>query len=119
MGQGTSKPKQGAAKNNNPPKFSPKRGLTQCKNCTRNFASDRIETHMNICTKAVAKRKPFDISKARVEGTEAANFVEKKQGMWRKKVSADLSIKLNYGLKHSRSQKSLIGERSMKNLYPH
>ena len=62
----------------NPPEFSPKPGLIQCKNCSRNFAADRIDKHLNICKKMVKKRKPFDVSKARVDGTEAANFVEQK-----------------------------------------
>ena len=74
MGLGSSKVKQGDSTKATkmPPKFSPKRGLVQCKNCTRNFASNRIETHLNICTKPGQKRKPFDMRKARVEGTEAA-----------------------------------------------
>jgi len=61
-------------------KFAPKPGLVQCKNCTRNFASDRIETHRNICKKTQKKRKPFDISKARVDGTDAANYKPTNKG---------------------------------------
>ena len=68
------------------PKFTARAGLVQCKNCTRNFASDRIETHRNICKKTAKKRKPFDVSKARVEGTDAANFVGKAGGTRKKKV---------------------------------
>ena len=68
------------------PKFTAKAGLVQCKNCTRNFASDRIETHRIICKKTAKKRKPFDVSKARVEGTDAANFVGKTKGTQKKKV---------------------------------
>ena len=64
--------------NSNPPEFSPKPGLIQCKNCSRNFAADRIDKHLNICKKTVKQRKPFDVSKARVEGTDAANFVGQK-----------------------------------------
>ena len=66
--------------------FAPKAGLVQCKNCTRSFASDRIETHRNICKKTAKKRKPFDVSKSRVEGTDAGNFTGKPQGIRKKKV---------------------------------
>ena len=81
MGQGSSAEKEGNAAS----KFSPKKGLIQCKKCTRNFALERIETHENICTKPGKKRKPFDMMRARIEGTEAEQFVEKKQKT-RKKV---------------------------------
>ena len=67
-------------------KFAPKPGLVQCKNCTRNFASDRIETHRNICKKTQKKRKPFDISKARVDGTDAANYTPTNKGGGKTKV---------------------------------
>ena len=79
MGQGTSKAKI-------PPQFSPKSGLIQCKTCTRNFAPIRIETHLNICIQKSSKRKPFDMKKARVEGTEAAEFLERKKVIRKKKV---------------------------------
>ena len=62
----------------NPPEFSPILGLVQCRNCSRNFAADRIDKHLNICKKMVKKIKPFDVSKSRVEGTDAANFVGQK-----------------------------------------
>jgi len=50
--------------------------LESCKNCGRNFASDRIEKHEEICFKtSKKKRKTFDSTKKRVEGTDAATFV--------------------------------------------
>ena len=56
-------------------KFAPKPGLVQCKSCSRNFAEERIQTHVSICKKTKSKkRKPFDATKARVEGTEAAQY---------------------------------------------
>jgi hypothetical protein len=58
----------------NPTEFFPKPGLVQCKHCSRSFAADRIDKHLNICKKMVKKRKPFDVSKARVDGTDAAKF---------------------------------------------
>ena len=58
-----------------PTKFAPKAGLVQCKSCSRNFAEERIQTHVGICKKTKSKkRKPFDATKARVEGTEAAQY---------------------------------------------
>ena len=58
-----------------PTKFAPKVGLVQCKSCSRNFAEERIQTHVSICKKTKSKkRKPFDATKARVEGTEAAQY---------------------------------------------
>jgi transcriptional regulator NrdR family protein len=93
MGQGKSKAKEGGTKRVKiPPQFSPKRGLIQCKTCTRNFAPNRIETHLNICIQKSSKRKPFDMKKARVEGTEAAEFVEKKTVIRKKKVRKSNNI---------------------------
>ena len=84
---GKSKAKEGGKKGAKiPPQFSPKRGLIQCKTCTRNFAPNWIETHLNICTQKTSKRKPFDMKKARVEGTEAAEFLERTKVIRKKKV---------------------------------
>lgn len=50
--------------------------LTPCRNCGRNFATDRVSRHESICKKtATKKRKVFDPVKHRVEGTEAAKYV--------------------------------------------
>jgi ribosomal protein L37AE/L43A len=64
--------------------------LVECPDCGRNFASERLLKHANVCKKVFAtKRKGkkytstatklavFDASKHRVEGTEAAQFVAK------------------------------------------
>ena len=54
------------------PSNSGKDGLISCSLCNRFFASDRIETHEKICAKTKSKkRKVFDITKMRVQGTEA------------------------------------------------
>merc|ERR1719189_941910 len=54
----------------------PRDDLRACKNCGRNFAEDRIEKHEEICLKTAAKkRKVFDMTKARVKGTDAAKYV--------------------------------------------
>jgi len=76
----------------------PRDDLTSCKNCGRNFAEDRIEKHEEICLKtSKKKRKTFDMTKARVKGTDAANYVksaaqlkaveakDQKKNDWRKK----------------------------------
>ena len=47
--------------------------------CGRNFADDRIEKHEEICSKTAdkaKKRKVFDMTKARVKGTDAAKYVK-------------------------------------------
>ena len=46
--------------------------------CGRNFAEDRIEKHEEVCAKTHnKKRKAFDMTKARVKGTDAAKYVIK------------------------------------------
>ena len=60
---------------NEKPKFAPKAGFAQCLICSRNFAPDRISKHKEICAKSSRKRrKVFDVSASRVEGTDAAQF---------------------------------------------
>jgi len=76
----------------------PRDDLVACKHCQRNFAEDRVEKHEEICVKtSQKKRKAFDMTKARVKGTDAAKFVKsaaqlkakeakgQKQADWRKK----------------------------------
>jgi len=76
----------------------PRDDLVACKHCQRNFAEDRVEKHEEICLKTgQKKRKAFDMTKARVKGTDAAKFVKsaaqlkakeakgQKQADWRKK----------------------------------
>ncbi|KFB36463.1 AGAP004068-PA-like protein [Anopheles sinensis] len=51
-------------------------GLTRCEICSRNFADDRIEKHRTICQKTKSKkRKVFDVTKQRVQGTDAEKYV--------------------------------------------
>uniref|UniRef100_A0A182IUA5 C2HC/C3H-type domain-containing protein n=1 Tax=Anopheles atroparvus TaxID=41427 RepID=A0A182IUA5_ANOAO len=51
-------------------------GLERCDICSRNFAEDRIEKHRTICQKTKAKkRKVFDVTKHRVQGTDAEKYV--------------------------------------------
>lgn len=58
----------------------PRDDLVECRNCGRNFAEDRIERHTEICIKtSKTKRKAFDMSKKRIQGTEAENFASNKR----------------------------------------
>ena len=73
----------------------PRDDLSQCKNCGRNFAEDRIEKHETICTKTTQKkRKPFDMTKKRVQGTDAAPYV-KKQATQKPSNNSKVSFFLN------------------------
>uniref|UniRef100_A0A1B6KCJ1 C2HC/C3H-type domain-containing protein n=1 Tax=Graphocephala atropunctata TaxID=36148 RepID=A0A1B6KCJ1_9HEMI len=54
--------------------------LVACKTCGRNFATDRIQAHNEICAKTSRKkRKPFDPSKQRIKGTELEQYSVKKR----------------------------------------
>jgi hypothetical protein len=52
--------------------------LRACPNCGRNFAADRLQKHINVCTHQ-KQRKVFDATKMRVKGTEAESFLRKKK----------------------------------------
>ena len=52
--------------------------LVPCRNCGRSFATDRIQAHSKACS-GQKKRKVFDMTKQRVQGTEAESFVRKKK----------------------------------------
>ncbi|XP_044264716.1 zinc finger C2HC domain-containing protein 1C isoform X2 [Tribolium madens] len=52
--------------------------LNECRFCNRRFAADRLEVHESICGKtAKKKRKIYDATKHRVEGTELEQYVRK------------------------------------------
>ncbi|RZC37891.1 uncharacterized protein BDFB_011166, partial [Asbolus verrucosus] len=52
--------------------------LNECRYCSRRFAADRLEVHESICGKtAKKKRKIYDATKHRVEGTELEQYVRK------------------------------------------
>ena len=49
--------------------------IVPCPNCGRGFASNRIQQHHTICVRNQhKKRKVFDSTKHRIQGTEAAKF---------------------------------------------
>ena len=50
--------------------------LTECYNCGRKFATDRLQTHIKACTKSTAKkRRVFDPVQMRTKGTEQEKFL--------------------------------------------
>jgi hypothetical protein len=52
--------------------------LNECRYCNRRFAADRLEVHESICCKsAKKKRKTYDATKHRVEGTELEQYVRR------------------------------------------
>ena len=66
--------------------------MVACSNCGRNFAEDRIEKHEDICLKtSKKKRKTFDMTKKRVQGTDAESFVlpKGKRGITSKGTSSN------------------------------
>lgn len=49
--------------------------MTACSICSRTFALDRIQKHMNICGATASKKRPsFDGRRMRIKGTELENF---------------------------------------------
>lgn len=75
----------------------PRDDLTSCKNCGRNFADDRIEKHQEICINtSKKKRKAFDMTKKRVQGTEAETFVLKPKRGGRVSIFSSATLKKTF-----------------------
>nr|NP_001262302.1 uncharacterized protein Dmel_CG42675, isoform G [Drosophila melanogaster]AGB95685.1 uncharacterized protein Dmel_CG42675, isoform G [Drosophila melanogaster] len=56
-------------------------GTALCRYCGRHFNTDRLAKHEEVCQRMLTtKRKIFDASKQRIEGTEAAAFNMKSKG---------------------------------------
>ncbi|XP_034182119.2 uncharacterized protein LOC117605204 isoform X2 [Osmia lignaria lignaria] len=54
--------------------------LQPCAICARTFKPQSLEKHSKICERAAnKKRKPFDSSKQRIQGTELAEFLPKQE----------------------------------------
>ncbi|KRT83329.1 hypothetical protein AMK59_3082, partial [Oryctes borbonicus] len=61
-----------------PPSAAVKDDLATCKFCNRRFAPDRLQIHEDICARTVKKkRKMYDATKHRVQGTELEPFARK------------------------------------------
>nr|CAH7725439.1 unnamed protein product [Callosobruchus chinensis] len=55
--------------------------LTECSYCGRRFATDRVQRHEEVCAKTgKKKRKAYDATKHRVQGTELESYVMKGGG---------------------------------------
>lgn len=73
-------------------KQGPKSAVTRddlegCRYCGRRFAADRLQVHENICAKTgKKKRKTYDATKHRVQGTELEQYVRKGKGTASNKV---------------------------------
>ncbi|XP_053690436.1 uncharacterized protein LOC128738957 isoform X2 [Sabethes cyaneus] len=56
--------------------------LRQCPICSRNFVPPSLAKHISICERMqTKKRKPFDSSRQRREGTELASYLPKNFGL--------------------------------------
>uniref|UniRef100_A0A182JL81 C2HC/C3H-type domain-containing protein n=1 Tax=Anopheles atroparvus TaxID=41427 RepID=A0A182JL81_ANOAO len=63
--------------------------LQACHICSRKFAPASLTKHIGICERVQArKRKPFDSSRQRREGTELASYLPKNFGLPQKTVSS-------------------------------
>ena len=79
--------------------------LVPCSICGRNFAAERLNKHMGICAKASnKKRRQFDSTRARTQGTEFAQFnrsgkrnieLPKPKNHWKQKHGNVLQLKCN------------------------
>lgn len=106
---------------------APAPGLEECHICHRFFASDRISKHESICKKtSTKKRKVFDPTKMRMEGTEAEPYLRQVSGKVKRKAPAPVPVQVNPNSLLSfflnilsfifYRQRKPIGERSMRNL---
>ena len=50
--------------------------LTPCVKCGRKFVPAKLQKHQNVCQAAAKKRKVYNMSKMRTQGTEQAQFVK-------------------------------------------
>jgi len=56
-------------------------GTAVCRHCGRHFNTDRLGKHEAVCQRMMSnKRKIFDASKQRIEGTEAEKYNKKPKG---------------------------------------
>jgi hypothetical protein len=59
-----------------PPEHIPVEANLPCSICNRKFmAQDRLDKHMKVCAKSQKPRKVFNMTKARVSGTEMEKYV--------------------------------------------
>ncbi|XP_058836285.1 formin-J isoform X2 [Topomyia yanbarensis] len=64
------------------PEPPPNLELRQCPICSRNFVPPSLSKHISICERMqTKKRKPFDSSRQRREGTDLASYLPKNFGL--------------------------------------
>lgn len=85
--------------------------LQPCPICLRKFAPASLSKHTGICERVqTKKRKPFDSSRQRREGTELASYLPKNFGLPQKTVSSsnEVSFKKLFFLLFPRRWKMLL-----------
>lgn len=95
--------------------------MVQCRICGRNFNTDRIEKHQQICEKTTTKkRKVFDVVKHRVQGTEIEQYVRKgtrvstRPTVTSKAATAAANKKNNWRKKHEEFIQAIRAAKEMK-----
>ncbi|XP_070852674.1 uncharacterized protein [Drosophila suzukii] len=76
-----SPPKSPVKKGNMETMSAAPEGTAVCRHCGRHFNTDRLGKHEAVCQRMMSnKRKIFDASKQRIEGTEAEKYNKKPKG---------------------------------------
>lgn len=71
--------------------------MDSCKYCNRRFAVDRLQLHEDICSKtSKKKRKTYDATKHRVQGTELEPFARKAVGKTSSKAVSKTRVYRTY-----------------------
>lgn len=100
------------------PPATPPENMAACGNCGRFFNEDRVEKHESICKKQ-KKRKVFDGTKHRTQGTEAEVYVKRALKATPKKQAAaavPAEKKSNWRKKH---EEFIAAIRSAKQVQAH
>jgi zinc-finger of a C2HC-type len=97
----------------------PPEGMATCQFCSRNFNEDRLQKHEEICKKTKQKkRRVFDAVKARVEGTEAEQYV-KKASKSKKPAAAAVESKAKSGNWRKKHEEFIAAIRAAKEVQAH
>ncbi|KAJ6638630.1 Zinc finger C2HC domain-containing protein 1C [Pseudolycoriella hygida] len=95
---------------------TPPENMAACEKCGRFFNEDRILKHESICKKQ-KKRKVFDVTKHRVQGTDAEVYVKKAlKASPKKQAAAPPAKKSNWRKKH---EEFIAAIRSAKQVQAH
>ncbi|XP_037025730.1 uncharacterized protein LOC119067083 isoform X3 [Bradysia coprophila] len=110
-------PRSGGSTNSNRTPVTPPENMAACGNCGRFFNEERVEKHESICKKQ-KKRKVFDATKHRTQGTEVEVYVKKALKATPKKqvAAAPATKKSNWRQKH---EEFIAAIRSAKQVQAH